>query len=115
MSTEAVNQFLQKVSQDAQLQEELAAALQSENRLDAVTQLAASNGYEFAPEEIKQEFENQESEFAARQQAGELSDEELEAVAGGATPSVVVSITVNVTSMVIPALTQIRVPSPRRW
>lgn len=118
MSAEGVNQFLQKVTEDAQLQEELAAALQSPNRLDAVTQLGKRHGFEFTADEIKQEFESRESEFVARQesmeQAGELSDEELEAVAGGAA-SAIVSATVQITSQVLPVLTQIRVPSPRRW
>jgi predicted ribosomally synthesized peptide with nif11-like leader len=83
MSIEAVNQFLQKVTEDQQLQEELAKALESENDRQAATDLAAKYGYEFTPDELWAEVQNRQSEFQQKQQAGELSDEELEAVAGG--------------------------------
>ena len=82
MSIETVNQFLQKVTEDQKLQEELTQALEADND-QAATQLSAKYGYEFTPDELWQEIENLESEFQRRQEAGELNEEELEAVAGG--------------------------------
>jgi predicted ribosomally synthesized peptide with nif11-like leader len=83
MSTEAVNEFLQKVTEDPQLQEELAKALEAENDRQAVTDLAVKHGYQFTPEELWAEIQNRQSEFEQKQDAGELNEEELEAVAGG--------------------------------
>ena len=76
MSIEAVNQFLTKVGEDQQLQAELAQAMEAENDRQAATELGAKHGYDFTPEELG-------SEIANRQSADELSEEELEAVAGG--------------------------------
>lgn len=89
MSLETVQQFLQKVSEDAALQAELTQSLQAENDREAVTELAAKHGYSFSSEELWAEIQKRQSEFEARQAAGELSEEELEAVAGGITPTAV--------------------------
>lgn len=83
MSIEAVNQFLQRVSEDASLQEELAQALASADDRTATTELAGKYGYEFSSDELWQEIQNRQSELERRQEAGELNEEELEAVAGG--------------------------------
>jgi predicted ribosomally synthesized peptide with nif11-like leader len=83
MSIEAVNQFLQKVTEDASLQEELAKALDSENDRQAATDLGAKYGYMFTPEELGTEIQNRQSEFQRKQNNGELSEKDLEAVAGG--------------------------------
>jgi predicted ribosomally synthesized peptide with nif11-like leader len=84
MTIEAVNQFLTRVSQDEKLQQDLANILQAEgNDREAATELGAKYGYQFTPDELWQEISNRQSEFQQRQQAGELSDDELEAVAGG--------------------------------
>jgi predicted ribosomally synthesized peptide with nif11-like leader len=83
MSLEAVNQFLQKVTEDEQLQEELAKALEAENDRKAATDLAAKHGYDFTPDELWTEIQNRQSEFQQKQVTEELSEEELEAVAGG--------------------------------
>lgn len=81
MSLEAVNQFLQKVSEEPQLQEQVAKAMESENHRQAVVELAAKQGYQFTAEEIGQEIQKRQDAAIA---AGELNEEELEAVAGGA-------------------------------
>ena len=83
MSMTAVQDFLGKVSEDQALQHDLAKALEAENDRQAVTDLAKSKGYDFSPEELAAEVERRQEEVARRQEAGELSDEELEAVAGG--------------------------------
>jgi predicted ribosomally synthesized peptide with nif11-like leader len=84
MSVETVNQFLQKVSEDTPLQEELTKVLESaENDREAATELGAKHGYQFTSEELWQGIQNRQSEFQVSQNQEELSDEELEAVAGG--------------------------------
>ena len=92
MSIEAVNQFLTKVTEDQELQAELAKAMEGENDRQAATQLGAKHGFQFTPEELASEIANRQSEFQTQQSANELSEQELEAVAGGATPGVVASI-----------------------
>jgi predicted ribosomally synthesized peptide with nif11-like leader len=82
MSAEAVNQFLQKVAEDPQLQEELAQALEADNDRQAAADLATKHGYQFTPDELWAEIQNRQSEF--QQSTDELSEDELEAVAGGA-------------------------------
>ncbi len=83
MTTTAVQEFLTKVGEDEALQKELATALEAENDRQAVTELAESKGYDFTPEELWAEVQKSQAEAQAKQEAGELSDEELEAVAGG--------------------------------
>ncbi len=83
MSIEAVNQFLQKVSEDVSLQSELAQALNSENDRLAATDLGVRYGYMFTPDELGAEVQNRQSEFQQNPSNAELSDRELEAVAGG--------------------------------
>jgi predicted ribosomally synthesized peptide with nif11-like leader len=95
MALATVTEFLDQVSTDAALQAELSKALEAENDREAVTALAQSRGYQFSSEELWAEVQNRQTEFQQRQEAGELSDEELEAVAGGITPTIAVSITVS--------------------
>ncbi|MGD1919804.1 MAG: Nif11-like leader peptide family natural product precursor [Pleurocapsa sp.] len=83
MTTTAVQEFLTKVGEDEALQKELATALEAENDRQAVTELSESKGYDFTPEELWAEVQKSQAEAQAKQEAGELSDEELEAVAGG--------------------------------
>lgn len=86
MSVETVNQFLQKVSEDEKLQQELAKTLESaENQGVATTELGAKYGYQFTSDELWQEIQKRQNEIQQRMEAGELNDEEMEAVAGGAT------------------------------
>ncbi|MCA1993914.1 MAG: Nif11-like leader peptide family natural product precursor [Coleofasciculus sp. S288] len=91
MSVEAVAQFLERVNQDTALQQELAQAVESsapgEDRV-AAAEIGAKYGYSFTPDEIGETME-----AAQKQQSGEeLSEEELEAVAGGfCTPAIVVA------------------------
>ncbi|AFY58615.1 bacteriocin propeptide, TIGR03798 family/class IIb bacteriocin, lactobin A/cerein 7B family [Rivularia sp. PCC 7116] len=91
MSTQTVNQFFEKVSEDPELQQKLVKAIESENDRQAVTDLAAQEGFQFTSDELWEEIKN-------RQQAiidsGELSEEELEAVAGGATPAGALVVTI---------------------
>jgi predicted ribosomally synthesized peptide with nif11-like leader len=93
MTIAAVQEFLSKVAEDQALQSELAQVLEAENDRQAVTDLASSKGYEFTPEELWAEIQRRQAEFERRKQAGELSDEDLEEVAGGATPAIASAVT----------------------
>lgn len=83
MSIAAVEKFLNKASQDEALQSQLKEALTADNDREAVTQLANQQGYEFSSEELWAEVQKRQAELEQKKQTGELSDEELEAVAGG--------------------------------
>ncbi|WP_407883153.1 Nif11-like leader peptide family natural product precursor, partial [Scytonema sp. NUACC26] len=52
MNTEAVNQFLLKITEDPQLQEKFAKALGTGNDLQAATDFAVKHGYQFTPDEL---------------------------------------------------------------
>ncbi|MGD1913915.1 MAG: Nif11-like leader peptide family natural product precursor [Rivularia sp. (in: cyanobacteria)] len=84
MSIDAVNQFLEKVAQDSKIQEELAQLIQAEDhQRQAVVELGAKYGFEFSGDELMAEVEKRQQ---AAVNSGELSEEELESVAGGFTP-----------------------------
>ena len=83
MSTTAVQGFLAKVAEDPELQAEMTKAMDADNDRDAVTALANSKGYDFSTEELWAEVQTRQAAAAKREEAGELSDEELQAVAGG--------------------------------
>ncbi len=100
MSMSAVQEFLTKVSEDQALQEQIAKAMESDNDRQSVTDLARSKGFDFTADELGQEISNREAEARQKAEAGELSDDELEAVAGGGA-SIVVKLsiaTVNLTA-----------------
>ncbi len=73
MSQAGAEAFFEKLWNDRDLQEEYWNVVGRAARC-AVTELAARNSYEFTEEELKATW---------IEQAAELSDEELEAVAGG--------------------------------
>lgn len=89
MALATVGEFLDQIGTDTALQAELSQALEAENDREAVTAIARSRGYQFSSDELWQEVQSRQAEFQRRQEAGELSDEELEAVAGGITPTAV--------------------------
>ncbi|MEH2382896.1 MAG: Nif11-like leader peptide family natural product precursor [Nostoc sp.] len=95
-----VQEFLSKIEEDPALQTQLAKALESDNDREAVTALAKSKGYEFSSDELWSEIQKRQAEFSTREAAGELSDTELEAVAGGKGGGGAVSITVQLTIQV---------------
>ncbi|GAB4317530.1 MAG: hypothetical protein Kow0091_24960 [Geminocystis sp.] len=101
MSQEAVISFLDAVPQNEELQRKLATILESsENDREDAAQLANEYGYDITPDELWAEIQKRQQEVKARQNAGELTDEELEAVAGGemivATIAATVALTVSV-------------------
>lgn len=80
MSIETVNEFLVKVNEDLNLQEELAKAIEAKNAPKAVIELAAKYGFIFTEEELISQTE----QFMASQE-NELNEADLEAIAGGFT------------------------------
>jgi predicted ribosomally synthesized peptide with nif11-like leader len=85
MSITAVEEFLTHVGQDPALQTELTQALDADNDREAVTALAQSKGYSFSPDELWAEVQKRQADFKSDPPTEdlELSDEELESVAGG--------------------------------
>ena len=108
MTTTAVQEFLGKVETDEALQAELAKALEAENDRQAVTELADSKGYDFTPEELWAEVQRRQEEAKQKQAEGELSDEELEAVAGG--EFVVGTVAISVASLAASASAGLAIP-----
>ena len=80
-------EFLNNVEQDEALQAELARVLEMGTDVKEVIKLAQSKGYEFSEQEISVEMEKRQAEHQKKIEAGELNDQELEAVAGGANPA----------------------------
>jgi predicted ribosomally synthesized peptide with nif11-like leader len=101
MSNQKVQEFLTKVGEDPSLQTELSHALESENDRQAVTDLAKSKGYEFSSDELWAEVQKRQAEFSIKQTDGELSEAELETVAGGASPLVTAITSIAVGTMQI--------------
>lgn len=83
MSVQAAVDFLERVKSDESLAQELVKAMEAENDRVAVAELATTKGYDITPDELWAEVQKRQEERKQRQDAGELSDEELEAVAGG--------------------------------
>ncbi|MBD2395823.1 Nif11-like leader peptide family natural product precursor [Cyanobacterium aponinum UTEX 3222] len=84
MSQESAVQFLEAVPENEELQQKLVAILESsENDREDAAQLANEYGYDITPDELWAEIQKRQQDLEARQEAGELTDEELEAVAGG--------------------------------
>ena len=77
MSEEQLKSFLEKVKTDTSLQEKLKAAADA----DALTTIAKEAGFAITAEDIQ-----------SMQSATDLSDEELEGVAGGLTGDAMLSI-----------------------
>ncbi|MEN9221420.1 MAG: Nif11-like leader peptide family natural product precursor [Thermostichus sp. BF3_bins_97] len=87
MSLQAVRDFLNRVVEDEQLLKDLTLALEAEDDRTAVAKLANQRGFCFTPEELWTEVQNLQAEYVRQANAAvaDLSDEELEEVAGGAT------------------------------
>ncbi len=107
MSLSSVQEFLTKVSEDQGLQEQIAKAMESDNDRQAVTNLARSQGFEFTAEELGQEIQNRENTFRQQAESGELSEDELESVAGGT-----LVINTNFASVKMPGLPGFSVVNP---
>jgi predicted ribosomally synthesized peptide with nif11-like leader len=79
MSAKAVTEFLAKMAEDPALRDEVFAAVkEAEDRLAVTGKIARERGYEFEDEELKKILD-----VAQGTTPGELTEEELEAVAAG--------------------------------
>jgi len=82
MSTEAVRQFWEQVRQNAFLHAQVVAIQEKERQttLAALIKLAEDSGYAFTVEEYQAAIKE---ELTRHYRAGELSDREMDAAAGG--------------------------------
>ncbi|AFZ53165.1 Nif11-like leader peptide family natural product precursor [Cyanobacterium aponinum] len=84
MSKEAVEEFFAKIPEDDNLQQKLVSILQADiDHRQETAKLAQEYGFDITAEELSEEVKKRQEEFAQRQESGELSEEELESVAGG--------------------------------
>ncbi|MFM7370794.1 MAG: Nif11-like leader peptide family natural product precursor, partial [Sphaerospermopsis kisseleviana] len=104
MEITKVEAFLNQIEEDEALQAELVQALEAENDREAVTELANSKGYDFSSDELWAEIQKRQAELEQKQTTGELSDEELEAVAGGGTVLMTIKLSIKVTIVASPSL-----------
>ncbi len=85
MNTQAVQEFLKQLGENAELQMAVAEIQETEETEEGyvshIIKLAAKHGYNFSAEELVSEMANRQKEF--EQQMENLSEEELEAIAGG--------------------------------
>jgi predicted ribosomally synthesized peptide with nif11-like leader len=79
MSFESVNQLYQKVMQEPALLEKFQSAPDHESLVNLAVEVGQQKGYSFTASEVEQALAAQN----AASETGELSDEQLEAVAGG--------------------------------
>ncbi|HAA33511.1 MAG TPA: Nif11-like leader peptide family natural product precursor [Cyanobacteria bacterium UBA8553] len=79
MPVESVNQFYQEVMQEPALLQQFQAVRDRESLVNLAVEVAQQKGYSFTVDEVKQALTAQSSAGEAQ----ELSDQQLEAVAGG--------------------------------
>jgi predicted ribosomally synthesized peptide with nif11-like leader len=84
MSAEAAVKFLDAIPENEELQQKLVKVLETaENDREESAKLANEYGYDVSPDELWAEVQKRQEIAKQRQESGELTDEELEAVAGG--------------------------------
>jgi uncharacterized protein YaaR (DUF327 family) len=84
MSSTTMNQFFQEISQDAIVQQQLSEATDRESLVNKVVELGKEKGYSFTPGEAQEWLESMATQADSSSDAsGELSEAQLEAVAGG--------------------------------
>jgi len=85
MSVETAVEFIKKVAEDDGLKQQLADAMsgqEGEAVFNAISEVGADSGFSFAPEDIAIAG-RQLGKFLGITEDGEMSDEEMEGVAGG--------------------------------
>jgi predicted ribosomally synthesized peptide with nif11-like leader len=94
----SINQFFQETFQDSGLQQQLQSATDRESLVNKVVELGNQKGYSFSASDVEESLDS--LAIQAESQAGaecELSEEELESVAGGFTPFAPLAILVTAT------------------
>ncbi|WP_342596843.1 Nif11-like leader peptide family natural product precursor [Cyanobacterium aponinum UTEX 3222] len=91
MSKEAVEKFFARIPEDNELQQKLVSILQEDiDHRQETAKLAQEYGFDVTAEELSEEVKQRQEEFAQNQESEELSEEELESVAGGSIPTATV-------------------------
>lgn len=87
----SINQFYQEVMQDAALQQQFQAAHDRESLVNLSVELGQQKGYNFTSNEAEEWLKSAAAQLPSESGTqGELNEEELEAVAGGATPTFII-------------------------
>ena len=79
MSVESIDQFYQEVMQEPALLQQFQSAPDRESLVNIAVEMSQQKGYSFTVAEVEQALAAQ----SAASETGELSDQQLEAVAGG--------------------------------
>ncbi|MEG4007821.1 Nif11-like leader peptide family natural product precursor [Microcoleus sp. Pol11C1] len=80
---ESVNHFFQEVSQDPELQLQFRSITDRPSLVNKVVELGKEKSYSFSPTEVSEWLESMTAQHQSQSDtSGELSDSELEAVAG---------------------------------
>lgn len=80
MSSATLNELFQDVSQDPTLEQQLQEASDRESFVNTIVELSHQKGYSFTPNEADEWLKSMANQSGA---LGELSEDQLEAVAGG--------------------------------
>ncbi|HSF76199.1 MAG TPA: Nif11 family protein [Microcoleus sp.] len=79
----SINHFFQEVSQDPELQLQFRSIADRETLVNKTVELGKEKSYSFSPTEVSQWLDSIEAQYQSQSDtSGELSDSELEAVAG---------------------------------
>ncbi|MEG4502177.1 Nif11 family protein [Microcoleus sp. F6_B4] len=79
----SINHFFQEVSQDPELQLHFRSIADRETLVNKTVELGKEKSYSFSPTEVSQWLDSIEAQYQSQSDtSGELSDSELEAVAG---------------------------------
>lgn len=97
MSQANVEQFIQLAAQDAALQEQLKSSTSMQDFQTKMVDLGKQKGLIFGEEDVALYTQAQVAQTTGRSPSEKLTEEELETVAGGATPTLIIRITPRIT------------------
>lgn len=84
MARQSLDAFYNKVLDDAGLQAKLRGINDADRFVGTMVALGKNEGYEFSPDEVRNAIAENQAAYNRPAAGGELSDEQLEAVSGGA-------------------------------
>ncbi len=84
MNAQNIEQFVKKIDQDPSLQEQLRSAIEGERLAAKIVELGRANDYNFTITEVEEWLSSIAAQAQSQSGVVELSESELESVAGGA-------------------------------